>query len=65
MSAPEQAPINFKNRILQHAFLQALMQRGYMPEHDAKEMYKRIANTDNGKTPYNSSLPHPFCRSRS
>jgi len=31
-----------------HAFLQACMQRGYLPEGEAKEIYRRICDTQSG-----------------
>ena len=37
-------------RIYGHAFLQAIMQQGFMPESDAKKLYKRICNVDNGES---------------
>lgn len=34
--------------VYRHAFLQALMQRGYMPEGEAKEIYRRICDARSG-----------------
>ena len=43
--------ISALDRVNGHAFLQAMMQRAYMRESDAKELYKKICNQPNGKEP--------------
>jgi len=35
-------------RIFGHAFLQCLMEKGYMLESDAKQLYKRISSLNTG-----------------
>ena len=53
--APVAAPTASLNTrsgpVIGHAFLQAIMQRGYMLEDDAKKLYKRICNVDTGALP--------------
>ena len=36
-------------RIFGHAFLQAVMEKGYMLESDAKQLYKRICSLETGR----------------
>ena len=35
--------------VFRHAFLQAMMQRGYMPESEAKELYQRVTAAASGR----------------
>jgi hypothetical protein len=45
---PGGAVIDRSGPVFRHAFLQALMRRGYMPESDAKELYLRITEQSSG-----------------